>query len=117
MEHKVIWEMHNGSIPDGMVIDHINHVTDDNRIENLRLASKSGNASNRRIQKNNTSGVPGVSWSKDSGKWQAKCKLNGRNHYLGLFDDLDEAELVVISARKRMHGEFANITKRADIKS
>ena len=30
--HRIIWEMHHGQIPEGMEIDHINHVTDDNRI-------------------------------------------------------------------------------------
>jgi len=35
--HRVIWELHYGKIPDGLVIDHINHIKDDNRIENLRL--------------------------------------------------------------------------------
>lgn len=36
-EHRIIWEMHNGPIPDGMQVDHINGVRDDNRIENLQL--------------------------------------------------------------------------------
>lgn len=38
--HRIIWEMHNGEIPEGMEIDHINHIRDDNRIENLRLVSR-----------------------------------------------------------------------------
>ena len=36
-EHRVIWEMHNGPIPEDMQVDHINGIRDDNRIENLQL--------------------------------------------------------------------------------
>ena len=41
--HRVIWEMHNGKIPDGMQVDHINHVRDDNRIENLQILTSKQN--------------------------------------------------------------------------
>ena len=44
--HRIIWEMHHGPIPEGMEIDHINHVTDDNRIENLRLVTRKENCKN-----------------------------------------------------------------------
>ena len=51
-EHRIIWEMHNGKIPKGLQIDHINRIKDDNRIENLRLVTGSINRHN-----NNGSGV------------------------------------------------------------
>ncbi len=41
--HRVIWEMFNGKIPEGKVIDHINGIKDDNRIENLRLTTQRQN--------------------------------------------------------------------------
>lgn len=44
--HRIIWIMFNGPIPEGMVIDHINRRPYDNRIENLRLATKSQNKLN-----------------------------------------------------------------------
>lgn len=47
--HRVVWILHNGSIPEGVVIDHINRVPSDNRIENLRLATKSQNKLNTTI--------------------------------------------------------------------
>ena len=37
----------NGDIPDGMEIDHINRDRYDNRIENLRLVTKSQNSLNK----------------------------------------------------------------------
>ncbi|MGU0172505.1 HNH endonuclease signature motif containing protein [Escherichia coli] len=53
--HRIIWEMHNGPIPQNMEIDHINRIKLDNRLENLRLATRRQNACNIST---NTSGVP-----------------------------------------------------------
>ena len=51
--------------PPGMVVDHINHDTLDNRKENLRLCTRSQNGMNRKgPPSNSTSGVRGVSWKK-----------------------------------------------------
>ena len=43
MEHRLIWIYFNGDIPDGLQIDHINRVKDDNRIENLEWVTTSEN--------------------------------------------------------------------------
>lgn len=45
--HRIVWIMINGDIPDGMEIDHINRDRYDNRIENLRLVTKSQNSLNK----------------------------------------------------------------------
>jgi len=58
--HRMIYEWHYGKIPDGMQIDHINGYNQDNRIENLRLASQEMNARNRKLASNNKTGVTGV---------------------------------------------------------
>lgn len=62
LAHRIIWEMHNGQIPNGMQIDHINHIRNDNRIENLRLVSNQDNQKNTKRSGNNKSGVTGVCW-------------------------------------------------------
>lgn len=36
-QHRVIWVMQTGGIPDDMEVDHVNHVRDDNRWCNLQL--------------------------------------------------------------------------------
>ena len=51
-EHRLIWEEYNGEIPKGYIINHINHIIDDNRIENLVCMSNSEHQKlHRRIEK------------------------------------------------------------------
>jgi len=45
-EHRIVWILHYGDIPLGFEIDHINMIRNDNRIENLRLVSRSQNLQN-----------------------------------------------------------------------
>lgn len=45
--HRLVWISANGVIPEGLIIDHINRITVDNRIKNLRLVTPSGNMLNR----------------------------------------------------------------------
>ena len=89
--HRIIWEMHYGPIPEGMEIDHIWHNKLDNRIENLRLVTPVENSKNKSRNKNNISGVTGVSWNKRDNKWTVYIGVNGKNKYLGSFSDFKEA--------------------------
>lgn len=89
--HRIIWEMHYGSIPEGMEIDHIWHNKLDNRIENLRLVTPIENSRNKSKNKNNISGVTGVSWNKRDNKWNVYIGVNGKNKYLGSFSDFNQA--------------------------
>lgn len=58
--HRVIWELHNGEIPEGMFIDHLDGVRLNNNITNLRVTTRQGNSRNCKIRKDNTSGITGV---------------------------------------------------------
>jgi hypothetical protein len=106
MAHRLVWIMHNGSI-DGQV-DHINGNRSDNRIENLRLVNQVQNQWNRKISKNNTIGIKGIRLRKDNNKYEARLCVNKKRIVLGSFDDLELAELVVMEARDKYHGKFAN---------
>lgn len=46
LKHRFIWSAFYGEIPEGMQIDHINTVRDDNRLENLRLVTDKQNKNN-----------------------------------------------------------------------
>lgn len=89
-------------------IDHIDGNGLNNQRDNLRLATPSQNAMNRPKQNNNTSGYKGVSWSKKSGKWIAKIKVNGKSIYLGSFDSIEDAYEFYCNAVEKYHGEFGN---------
>jgi hypothetical protein len=84
---RISWLMHYGEWPKNQ-IDHINGVRDDNRIENLRDVTNQENHKNRKMPKNNLSGVIGVHWYKPRGKWCAYIRANGRRRHLGYFTDL-----------------------------
>ncbi|WPJ68535.1 hypothetical protein OMDBNIEC_00049 [Salmonella phage STP-SP5] len=101
--HRIIWEMFKGPIPEGLMIDHIDRNRSNNRIENLRLVSRSGNAKNQKLPSTNTSGVIGVSFRKCDGKWIAHITNNGKFINLGIFINKEDA----IKARRDAEIKYA----------
>lgn len=106
--HRVIWEMHNGTIPDGMEVDHMDGNRSNNRIENLRIVSRSINNRNRAMQSNNTSGYTGVVWIRSRQKWGARVKVNGKQISLGCFDSIERA----VKARDDFVASIGGFTER-----
>ncbi|EHT0126459.1 HNH endonuclease [Salmonella enterica] len=98
--HRVIWEIHNGKIPDGMEVDHIDHNKLNNNIENLRLVSKKENHKNMPLQKNNKSGFCGVCFIERCNKYRSSIKVDGKTKYLGYFIDINDAIKARIDANK-----------------
>ena len=93
-------------------VDHIeradgSHAQD--RLRNLRIVSRSQNAMNQRINRNNTSGYKGISLRKPTGKWRAEIMSGGRRKYLGYFPTAESAALAYDKAAKELHGEFAKL--------
>lgn len=91
-----------GFLPD-CDIDHINGDKQDNRIENLREATRSQNASNAKLNKRNELKLKNIRKLKDTGKYQVRVK----NTSFGCYEDLELAKLVAISAREICNKEFA----------
>lgn len=58
------------------------------------------------LQKNNTSGVRGVSWHKGNKKWCARVMYQKETYYLGYYDNLEDAEKAVRTARKHFLNDF-----------
>lgn len=104
--HRLIWLLCKIEHPP-MFIDHIDGNTSNNRIGNLRLADVNENKHNQKTSRNNTSGLKGVCWSKDSSKWQAQIKYLGKSIYLGMFNTPEQAHAAYAEAACKYFGEFA----------
>ena len=105
--HRLAWFYVNREWPPHDV-DHVNGCRTDNRIENLRCATRKQNTFNSSIRSNNTSGVKGVSWNKRKNKWEAYCAKDGKRRNIGLFDCIEEARKSVEKERMSLHGVFYN---------
>jgi hypothetical protein len=92
LAHRLAWAYHYNEWPNE--IDHINHLGGDNRIINLRSVNHTGNARNRRLGVNNKTGVNGVAFRKDKGKWYASIGNKNKPIHLGYFSSKDDAEKV-----------------------
>jgi len=105
--HKIIWFIHYGDWPE--TIDHIDGNTSNNRIENLRKVSLAQNAMNRKIAKNNTSGITGVYFCSTWKRWKAEIKFHSKKVNLGSFDSFEDAVNARLIAEKKYHGEFSRL--------
>lgn len=106
MLHRLAWLYVYGEMPADKQIDHINCIKDDNRINNLRLATGYQNSSNQRISRRNTAGHKGVFFNKSRGKYQAYCAVRGKRYYLGAFRTSEEAGIAYNNFASKHHGEF-----------
>lgn len=90
-------------------IDHKNSVytRNDNRKENLRIATCSQNQMNRGLQVNNTSGVTGVYWHKRDKVWESYITINKKSIYLGRFTNFEDAVRARKAAEEKYFGEFS----------
>ena len=106
--HRLAWLYVHGKFPNEQ-IDHINGITDDNRLCNLREATQYENMKNRNKFSNNKSGFKGVSFDSYAKKWRARAGLNGRSYSLGMFLTPEEASQAYKAFALKHHGEFIRI--------
>lgn len=102
--HRLAWLYINGEYP-SEEIDHINMIRSDNRIANLRRATRHENARNRVAYANSTTGFKGVIRSRD--KFSARITVDGKPLHLGQFDTPELANEAYGAAAKKLFGEFA----------
>lgn len=95
--HQLAYAFVNGHFAqNGMHIDHLNGVTNDNRIANLRLCTAKQNIENSKKNKSNTSGFKGV--SKSGSMYRAHITHNRRQLHLGNFMSPEEAHAAYVLA-------------------
>ncbi|CZZ63295.1 TPA: HNH endonuclease [Enterobacter hormaechei subsp. hoffmannii] len=94
--HRVAWILEHGSIPDGLQVDHINGIREDNCLCNLRLVTQRENDQNRRKAR-------GYGWNKGCSKWEAYIRVDGVRHHLGLFTSEAAARAAYLKAKARYH--------------
>jgi len=81
LAHRLAWLVMTGEDRDpSLPLDHINGDRSDFRWNNIRAATPALNTQNRGIGKNNTSGVLGVCWDKQSSRWKARVNRDGKQN-------------------------------------
>lgn len=99
--HRLAWWWVYGEVP-ASEIDHIDGNKDNNRIANLRIATRSQNQQNRHhAQRNNRIGILGVRRRREF--YQARITVSGECRYLGTFNTAKEASDAYLMAKAELH--------------
>jgi hypothetical protein len=100
--HRLAWYLATGEWPPDEV-DHVNGRTDDNRLANLRLATRLENAGNQRTahRRNRSTGVLGV--YRERGRFMAQIYHAGRREFLGSFETVAEASAAYWKRKRELH--------------
>lgn len=89
----------------GNLIDLTNQIFGDYKV--------TGNAINCKIYKNNKSGYKGIFWNKRLNKWEVGIQYDKKNHYLGVYSNLEDAIKIRKDAEKKYFGKF--LRKEGDL--
>jgi hypothetical protein len=93
--NRLIWVYHNGDIPDGLYVDHINRIKEDNSIDNLRLVTHQENLFNSKSK--------GYYFNKVAKKYQAYIRVNTKLINLGVFPVEGDARKAYLVAKEKYH--------------
>lgn len=102
--HRLAWLYMTGAWPTHQ-IDHRDTHPANNAWDNLREATPSQNAMNRRTSTASSSGIKGVSPQRT--RWVAMIYREGKPLYLGTHATPEQAAHAANTARSNLHGEFA----------
>jgi len=101
--HHVVWVLAKGFLPT-LDIDHVNNDPADNRLVNLRLASRAQNSTNK------TRKLPGLkgAYKLKTGQWQSTLWVGNKHIYLGHFSSEQAAHEAWVEAAVKHHGAYFN---------
>lgn len=103
-EHRLAWFYIHGEWPPEMV-DHVDGDPTNNKIANLRLATRKQNAANRKVDRKHSVGLKGV--SRSGNRFYAKIYFEEKLRALGGYATAEEAHAAYCMAAKKLRGEFA----------
>lgn len=103
--HRLIFLYHHGHLP--QFLDHADGNKSNNKIENLRAASRSQNNHNQKVKITSKTKLKGVCYHPQRKKWQARIHLNKKKISLGYFLTAEEAHEQYKKAAVKYFGEFA----------
>jgi hypothetical protein len=110
--HKLVAKTFLDNKDNKLCIDHINNITTDNRLENLRYATLKENSHNARIRKDNTSGIKGIYFHKQRNKYCVQIMINNKNKHIGYFKTLEEATIARKKVANENFKEFTNVCEK-----
>jgi hypothetical protein len=94
--HHFAWFMVYGNV-DFIELDHINQIKNDNKIDNLRIATRQLN------QHNKLNTTKGYCFDSNRNKWKSTIKLNGKTINLGRFNTEIEARNAYLKSKEKLH--------------
>ena len=114
VNHRIVYFLNTGIDPEEKQVDHIDRNRLNNKISNLRLATNKQNQDNRKKQKNNTSGVTGVSWHKRDNRYYAHILYNKKKLSLGHFNKSDKDKAIAVRIAAETDPRFKDQEYRDD---
>ena len=102
--HRIIFLMNKGHLPE--FLDHIDGNKLNNKIENLRPATRSENGYNIGARSHGSSGYKNVSWHKGDQTWNVVITVNKKNKHFGSFKNINDAIARAYQVRKEVCKEF-----------
>ena len=106
LAHRLVWALHHGD-PGAMTIEYRDYDRKNNRIDNLRKATKAQQMYNQGAPAHNTSGVKGLRYSEKAGGWYAEVKFNLKQ-YTKFSKSREVCEAWLVAKRAELHKEFAH---------
>jgi len=90
--HRISWELVNGAIPAGRLLDHTCHNKGCVNPDHLRIVNHKQNAENMRsAPRHSPTGLRGVTYSKRRGCYEARVGHNGKRLFAGYHSTPEEA--------------------------